>query len=74
MRLHFFDLYLRTSVHLISQSGGCRTNSDRYYLNAWVQPTDQRFRKPFLPPSSNLLSLTQAHSSQGFTETRTWLE
>ena len=32
---------------------------------------DQRFRKPFSPPYSSLLILTQAYSSQGLRETRT---
>ena len=56
------------SVLILEVNGGRRHG---YKTDDWRTGLvkEQRFRKPFPRPSSSLLRLTQAHSSQGLRET-----
>ena len=47
---------------------------EREMLGGQIQSQDKRFRKEFSQPSSSLLRLIQAKSSQELRENRLWLE
>jgi len=60
---------LRTVKNQLWQSEISRIWGLEFLQVLWT--ADQRFRKPFSPPYSSLLRLTQAHTSQSLREIRT---